>query len=234
MTARQIPLDLPHRAATGREDFLVADCNRAAVGLIDAWPAWPSPLTAIIGPAGSGKSHLAAVWVAEAEVERLDLAAARPQGWEDRIVEGAAYLLEDIDRGLTPDQEVSCFHLANTIADRGARLLLTACVPLARLPIALPDLASRLRAAQSVEIQPPDDTLLGAVLLKQFADRQITVAPDVLRFLLARIERSFDSVRRTVSILDAAGLSSKRALTTPFAREVLFENERPSLDEPLV
>lgn len=231
MKARQIPLDLPHRTATGRQDFLVADCNRAAVALVDAWPDWPAPLTAIVGPAGSGKSHLAAVWAEETKAERLDLADPRPQGWEERVKSGGTYLLEDIDRVVSPDLEVSCFHLINTIADRQARLLLTARDPLARVTIGLPDLASRLRAAQSVEIAAPDDTLLGAVLLKQFTDRQIAVAPDVLNFVLARIERSFESVRRTVSVLDAAGLSSKRALTTPFARDVLFSNDQPPLDE---
>ncbi|MBM3560518.1 MAG: DNA replication protein, partial [Alphaproteobacteria bacterium] len=64
--ARQLALDLGHRAAFGREDFLVAACNAAAVHWIDLWPGWPAPGLALWGAPASGKSHLAAVWQARA------------------------------------------------------------------------------------------------------------------------------------------------------------------------
>src|SRR5207302_4826047 len=58
----QLAIDLPHRPALGRADFLVSDCNEAALGWIERWPQWPAPALVLHGPAGSGKSHLAELW----------------------------------------------------------------------------------------------------------------------------------------------------------------------------
>ena len=70
----QLPLDLPHRPARGMEDFLVADCNRAAVAWIDRWPQWPAPLVVICGPEACGKSHLVHVWQARSGGAVIDAA----------------------------------------------------------------------------------------------------------------------------------------------------------------
>ena len=62
MKPRQLVLDLPHRAARGREDFLVTPANAAAVAMIDGWRSWPSHAAVLVGPPGSGKTHLVEVW----------------------------------------------------------------------------------------------------------------------------------------------------------------------------
>jgi chromosomal replication initiation ATPase DnaA len=87
----------------------------------------------------------------------------------------------------------------------------------------LPDLRSRLLAAPSVAIGAPDDALLGAVLAKLFTDRQLQVSPEVIEWLLRRIERSFAGARGAVARLDAAALALKRPVTVLLAREVLGE-----------
>jgi len=86
---------------------------------------------------------------------------------------------------------------------------------------ALADLRSRLLAAPTVAIAAPDDDLLSAVLVKQFADRQLRVPPAVVHYLTARMERSFAACRRVVDLLDHHALASGRAITTALAREVL-------------
>ena len=58
-------------------------------------------------------------------------------------------------------------------------------------------------------------------MVKQFADRQLRVDPDVLTFLLARMERSFAATSRLVAALDQAALAEKRRITVPLARRVL-------------
>ena len=86
MTLAQLTLDLPHRAALGAEDFLVSDCNRAAVKLIDAWPQWPDHVQLLIGPPASGKTHLARVWQALSGAEALDAETLRMdiRRWDER------------------------------------------------------------------------------------------------------------------------------------------------------
>lgn len=219
---RQLALDLPHRPALGRDDLLVAPCNMAAVEWIDRWPDWPGPALALCGPSGSGKSHLAAVWQRRSEAFRVD-----PGAISAVVAEGdlpAVHLvIEDI---LSPDDEEALLHLYNLVAERGGTLLLTSTTPPARWPLDLPDLASRLKAVPVAEIGMPDDALLGALLIKMFADRQLRVAPDVIAFLLPRMERSFAEARGLVERLDGAALAQQRTITIPLARNVLSE-ERP-------
>ena len=117
--------------------------------------------------------------------------------------------------------ERALLHLYNVAAESGGHLLFTARTPPARWPIALADLRSRLGAMPSAAVGKPDDALIGAVLVKLFADRQLSVGANVVTFLLARMERSFDMARRIVAALDAAALAGRRNITVPLARRVL-------------
>lgn len=223
MTARQFALPLDHRPAHGRADFLVGDCNRAAVALIDRWPDWPGPVAAIFGPPGCGKSHLADVWAAASGARMLDIGALDPDTLADTIGDTPAVVIDDVDNLAGPAAEQALFHLINLTRQESRYLLLTARQSPARLSPALPDLASRLRAVPAVEIRPPDDDLLGGLMVKLFADRQLTVSPELVGYLLNRIDRSFEDVRRTVSLLDERALARKRPITIPLARELLGE-----------
>jgi len=215
----QLPLAFEHRPALGAEDFLVAAPNREAVLWLDRWPDWPAPALAIHGPPGCGKTHLAHVFRARSGA---DLVAAGEIGVALAAAARAtprALAIDDADEALA--DETAFLHLHNLIAGAGGHLLITARDAPARWGIALPDLRSRLSAAPAVALRPPDDELLAAVLAKQFSDRQLRVGDDVRRFLLARMERSFDAARRIVAALDRAALAGRRNITVPLAREVL-------------
>lgn len=213
---RQLPLDLGGRPALGREDFMVAPCNQAAVAWIDRWPDWPGPALALAGPAGCGKTHLAHVWRARTDAVLIPGTAVR--GAIDALLSGATHAV--VDDAESADEE-TLLHLYNRLALAGASLLITAATPPARWGIRLADLASRLRAAPVAAIGAPDDALIEAVMVKLFADRQLVPAPEVIAYLLARIERSFDAVRRTVAALDRAALAERRTVTVQLARSVL-------------
>lgn len=215
----QFTLDFPRRVALGADNFLVAAPNREAVLWLDRWPDWPSPALAIHGPPGCGKTHLAHVWRARSGAELItpgDLAGGQPV---DLLGERNAVVIEDADR-LTYDEE-ALLHLYNVAGERRGHLLLTGRLPPARWRIALDDLRSRLTAAPAVAVGAPDDALLGALLVKLFADRQLVVGEEVLAYTLARMERSFDAARRLVAALDEAALAGRRNITVPLAREVL-------------
>ena len=222
MNARQLALDLGHRPAQGRDDFLVAASNEAAVRWIDRWPDWPAPGLVLWGPPGCGKSHLAAVWRHRAGGPLLtpgDLAGGEPPA----LLDGAGRAtIEDVDSALPDDGlERPLLHLHNVIAERRGALLMTAREPPARWPVALADLASRVKALPAVTIERPDDRLLAAVLVKLFADRQLAVSADVIEYALPRIERSFAAAQALVDALDKAALVAQRRITTPLARDVL-------------
>jgi DnaA regulatory inactivator Hda len=216
---RQLVLDLPLAPASRLEDFLPAASNRRALDLILAWPAWPGVAAVVDGAEGAGKSHLAAIWLERSAGVRLDPTLLWP-GADPlaRLGAARACCIEDADR--VEDEEL-LFHLYNLVAERGGHLLLTARQPLAAWPLRLPDLRSRLRTALTVPIMPPDEHLLAAVLVKQLADRGLTVAPEIVEWLVRRCERSFRAIARLAAELDLASLRARRPITLPLARAVL-------------
>ncbi len=214
----QLAFDLPHRPALGRADFLVSECNAAALHWIERWPQWPERALVLHGPAGSGKSHLAELWRERSGgvmIAGEELAKSDP----NELALHRAVALDDAQRA----PEEALLHLYNCVVEVGASLLVVAREAPATWPIALPDLASRLRAAPSVAIAPPDDRLLAAVMVKLFADRQVRVAPGVIGFLVRRMERSFAAAGALAEALDRLALGAKRPITVALARRVLAE-----------
>jgi chromosomal replication initiation ATPase DnaA len=221
MTApAQLSFDFDVRPAMGQEDFLVAPCNEDAVAWIDSWPDWPAAAICVYGPAGCGKTHLANVWRTRSGAIAIPARGLDVGNVADLLSDATACVVDGAD-GVT--DETALLHLYNLLVERRGHLLLTAPAPPARWDIGLDDLRSRLLAVPSVAIGAPDEGLLGAVMIKMFADRQIQVPHDVLMYLVLRIERSFASARRAVEELDRAALSAHRRLTVPLAREVLAD-----------
>lgn len=217
----QLPLDLPRRTTLGRSDFLVSDSNAIAVGWIDRWPVWPSQALVVYGAAGCGKTHLAHLWRERASA----VFVAGPTLSEERVRRLVAagqhrIVVDDADRVC----ERTLLHLHNSCVEGRGNILMTARRPPSSWAFVLNDLGSRLRAAVAIGIGPPDDALLGAVLVKYFADRQVRVRPELVLFLVRRIERSFAAAADVVDRLDAASLREGRAISTRLARELLAES----------
>ncbi len=220
MTARprQLAFDLDFRAALGREDFLVSPVNAAAVATIDDWERWPQRAHAISGPAGSGKSHLVEVWRSLSQAMRVD-GAALAESDVQAATDAGAIAVEDVDRGIGDERIL--FHLFNVAREGRLALLITARALPGEIEITLPDLRSRLRAMALTKIEPPDEGLLRALLVKLMSDRQLEVGPRVIEYVIPRMERSADAARQFVRELDRQALAARRLVTIPLAREVL-------------
>lgn len=218
--ARQIPLDLGHRTALGREDFFVSPANADAVAWIDRWPHWPAPVLVVQGPPGCGKTHLAAVWAHRSGAQTVNAPDLSDTG--SLIARAAPLVIDPLDALPGNRQaETALFHLYNGLRERGRTALVTLRRPPAHCAFALPDLASRLRAAPLAAIAPPDDDLLAALLVKLFADRQLEVRHEVVAFALARMERSFAAARALVDAADRLALAEKRPVSVPLLRRVM-------------
>lgn len=214
---RQDALPLPEPApARGRADFLVSECNAAAFGWIERWPDWPGKTLVLYGPGRCGKSHLVELWRQRSDatvVAGAALGAADPV----TLANGPAVAVDDADQA----PERALLHLYNCCRETGASLVIVARRAPALWPIALADLASRLRAAPAVAIGPPDDTLLAAVLVKHFTDRQLLVASNVIGFVVRRMERSFAAAAALADRLDRAALAVQGPVTLALARKAL-------------
>lgn len=216
-TARQLVFDLPHVPALDAEDFLVSTCNAEAMGLVASWPDWANNAGLIVGPPGSGKSHLLNVWRKRSDAA-LFRASKITQTTIANLPDGPI-AIEDIDRERIDERAL--FHLLNLSRERGFDVLISSRTPPGAWDIALPDLRSRLRSLPVVEIKPPDDELLSAVMVKLFADRQLVAPPAVIEYLLSRMERSIAVAVELVAEMDRSALAEKRKITTRFASRFL-------------
>ncbi len=221
--ARQLTLDLALPPPTyAREDFVVAPGNREALAWIDRWPDWPAPALSLGGPPGSGKTHLAHIWARQAGaafVEGAALDGKSVADLTDLVAASPTLVVEAADRA--PDRAL--FHLYNLAREHRGWLLLVAEALPAQRPIALPDLASRLRAAPAVAVAPPDDDLLGSIILKLLADRQLHAGPGIVQYLVAHMERSGEAARHVVAALDRRALAERREIDRRLAADVLSE-----------
>lgn len=218
--AAQLTLGLGHPPAYGRDDFVVGACNREATTVVDSWPDWSFDLVLITGPEGSGKSHLASMWVEASGARILPAGDLADLDWSGLSTPGPL-AIEDVDR--TTGSDRALFHLINEIRAARGTMLLTARNPDPAAWCTLPDLLSRLRTARPAALQAPDDEVLRMVLAKLFADRQLEYEASLLEYVIRRMERSFAAAAEIVDRIDRVSLASGRAVTRRLAAEVIAD-----------
>jgi chromosomal replication initiation ATPase DnaA len=209
---------LPHAESLTRDNFLEGPANAAGLALVNGWPDWPNRIMLLVGPEGSGKSHLAAIWAEEAGARSTVAHALTAVAVPGALATGAL-VVEDLKS--SDFDERALFHLINLAREDEAFVLITARLPPSAFEIDLRDLRSRLRAVPAVSLLPPDDQLFRALIVKFCADRQLTVDETVVSYLATRIERSYAAVRQAVEFLDAEALRLGRPVTRALAAELL-------------
>lgn len=217
LAPRQLALALDHPISFAREDFLEGPSNAKALALIERWPDWPDRLAILVGPEGSGKSHLAAIW---AQITGARILAAKLLGETDlpHAFATGALVVEDLEAdGL---HERALFHLINMAREQQVDVLLTARMPPAGFNVSIRDLNSRLRVLPMVALDSPDDALLRSLIIKLAADRQLAVDEALVNYLANRIERSFASARAAIALLDEEALRQHRPVTRALAAEL--------------
>ena len=222
----QIPLSFEITPSKGRDDLIVSQSVQGAITMIDEWPNWPSHLVVLAGPTGSGKSHIAHIWLQKADAIESSLVDDADDLVE--TVKTTPILIENVDQLLASSQadETQLFHLLNAAKEAGSFVLMTARSWPASWKVSLPDLASRIKAATIVEISEPDENLLSQVIFKLFADRQVEIDEKTVNYLVMRMERSLAVASKIVEAMDELALSKKTSVNRSIAAEVLakFEN----------
>ncbi|MGB7256894.1 MAG: DnaA/Hda family protein [Pseudolabrys sp.] len=218
VSPRQLALALDHAESFAREDFLSGPPNEAALALIDRWPDWPDRMVVLVGPEGSGKSHLASIWASEVGARALSAHSLTHINLPLALATGAL-VVDDV----APESvdERALFHLLNLAREERASLLLTARSVPAAWTLEIRDLSSRLRVLPVVSVAPPDDALLRSLIVKLAADRQLQVDEGLVSFITARIERSFAGARAAVTRLDHEAMRQQRPVTRALAAELL-------------
>jgi chromosomal replication initiation ATPase DnaA len=215
---RQLALALPHAESLTRDNFLEGPANEAGLELVESWPDWPNRIMLLVGPEGSGKSHLAAIWAEQSGARSTSAHALTAAAVPGALATGAL-VVEDLKS--SDFDERAMFHLINLAREEEAQVLMTARVPPSAFAVELRDLRSRLRAVPVVSLLPPDDHLFRALIVKFCTDRQLAVDEAVVSYLTSRIERSYAAVRQAVELLDTEALRLGRPVTRALAAELL-------------
>jgi chromosomal replication initiation ATPase DnaA len=218
---KQLPLELGSAPAMTRDDLIVGKSIQVAMALIERWPAWQSTMAILVGPKGSGKTHLSSIWAAKSGATSVDPGML---GALDMGTLGAnPVLIEDLDAGAF--DEKALFHLINAVREAGTSLLISARTPPGEWGIELADLRSRLLSASLVIIEQPDEALLSSVLAKLFSDRQVSVDASVIAYLVNRMERSLAAAADIVDRLDRLALERKVRISRSLAAEVVGDSD---------
>ena len=137
---RQLAFALPHAESLTRDNFLEGPANAAGLALVDSWPDWPNRVMLLVGPEGSGKSHLAAIWAEQAGARSTAAHALTAADVPGALATGAL-VVED----LKPPEfdERALFHLLNLAREDEASVLITARVP----PVCVRDRTARSAVA---------------------------------------------------------------------------------------
>jgi chromosomal replication initiation ATPase DnaA len=215
MKPSQIPFELPVVSSASRDDLIVGASNRLAAEMIDAWPDWPGNVVVLSGPSGSGKSHLARIWSKKANAVAAHMGAIgcmTPSSMANVVLEDVEPREID-ERGL--------FHLLNLLRAEHRHCLLTSRHLPAEWNVSLPDLKSRIGAAQLVLLHEPDDEMLRLVMYKLFADRQLAPEPGVVAYICARMVRSLETAVRLVDEIDREALARSKNITRAIAGAAL-------------
>ena len=218
--SQQLSFDLPVVPALGRDDFMIAPSNALAVAMIETSQNWEGGNLILCGPEGSGKTHLSHVWAGTHDGQIVSAMALSDT--DIPTLAQTAVVVEDVPKiAANSDAQIALFHLHNLMRMNQHLLLMTGSGTPNHWGLSLPDLQSRIDAAGVAALEAPDDTLLGAVIAKQFSDRQLMPRPDVIPFLVLRIDRSFSAAREVVCAMDGHSLARHKPLTRALASQVL-------------
>jgi chromosomal replication initiation ATPase DnaA len=128
--------------------------------------------------------------------------------------------LDNADR---VEQPRALLHFLNQFAEAGCAVVLAGRSPPARWNTGLPDLDSRLRALIAVEIGPPEDSLLQALLAQLLAERQLLVPQPLQDWLRIRLPRTAHAMREAAAALDTVSLEAGRGVSRGLIAKVLAQ-----------
>lgn len=218
--SNQLSFSLPKKETLDRDNYFVSQANQGAVSLIEDWINWPSRKLILVGSEGSGKTHLGHLWASEVGATIINATTLMEQQISE--LSKAPVLVEDINE-IQRNQpvEIVLFHLHNLLYSEGHSLLMTSQILPGRLSFSLEDLQSRIEASTTAKLHPVDDNLLGAILIKMFADRQIYFSDKLLTYVLSRVERSYTAAKLFVEEVDSKAMAESRVIGKKLVRDIL-------------
>lgn len=214
---RQYTLPIVHRPDFTQYSYVVGGANKAVYSLIETWPNWSFKQCIVYGPKGYGKSHFGRI-LADYQSAKFLLASNISDKILSDMMVGGAYVIDEVESCVEPSM---LFHFYNLAQERGCFVVYLMEDGPGKQNFRLPDLNSRFRSLNTIEIQQPDDALCKAIIRKIFIDYSLMVSEGVINYLFVHTSRSLDDIQDNIALLNQKALEGKRNITVPFVKEVL-------------
>ena len=215
----QLLLDFEYEQNFRDDDFYVGKSNFYSFEIIHKWPKWEKNFLNISGEKFSGKTHLANIFLKKFNGIRIESSLLNNENLKE-IKPYQNVVLENLDLDIN---EKIIYTLFNIIDQDNKFLIITSLKPIAEIDFKLKDLKSRTKNCLLAKIKNPDDELMFALILKNLADRQITLDKKLINFIIKRIERSYDKIFEFIYKIDEISLKKKKPINFKIINEVLGE-----------
>ena len=213
----QLLLDFDIKKSFNNHDFYVSDSNFFAFNLIEKWPKWEKRILNVSGEKYSGKTHLANIFKSISSALFLTEKEINNDIFK-KIKLYESIIIDDFSNNL---EENLVYAIFNLVDQDSKYLLINSETPLSKLNFKLPDLISRSKNVLLAEINPPDDELIFAIILKNFSDRQIRLEKKIIEFIINRIDRSYSKIYEFIYKIDELSLKKKKPINFKTIKEIL-------------
>ena len=198
-------------------DFFVSNCNYYAYELINSWPKWEKKIINICGEKYSGKSHLSNIFIQKFK-GRIIYANTVNNETLNSLKTFENIVLENFTKSVNENLIYSLFNLMD---QDNKYLVINSQIPINEIDFKLNDLKSRLKNCLVAKIQNPDDEMIYALIVKNFADRQISLDKKLIDFIIKRIDRSYGKIFEFIYKIDEISLKKKKSINLNIIKETL-------------
>ena len=213
----QLLLNFNFKKSFNDHDYYVSDSNYFAFNLIDKWPKWEKRILNIHGEKFSGKTHLSKIFQSKSSAIYLNEKDISNEIFKKiKLYESII-----IDEFSNKFEENLIYSIFNLVDQDSKYLLINTETPLSEIKFKLPDLVSRSKNSLQAKIEPPDDELIFALILKNFSDRQIKLEKQIIEFIVNRIERSYSKISEFIYKIDELSLKKKKPINFKTIKEIL-------------
>ena len=219
--SKQLYFEMPNKKALGIEDYIITDSNNFAFDLIVKMVKGEINFGLISGPPYSGKTHLSKILIKNARNYKILYFDGDYQNILDRFEDSDFFILENIDKAKHDKFEHELFHIINLAKENNKKLLMTSRKRISEIDLNLEDLKSRLNSILEAKIKEPDDQLMELLLIKIFNDKQLKIKPNIIDFLVSRLERSYESINLFIEKIDKFSLEKGKKITIPLINDLL-------------
>ena len=219
--SKQLYFKMPNKKALGIEDYIIADSTNFAFDLIVKILKGETDFGLISGPPYSGKTHLSKILIKNARNYKTLYFDGDYQNILDSLEDSDILILENIDKVKHNKSEQDLFHIINFSKENNKKLLMTSRKPISEIDLNLEDLKSRLNSILEAKIKEPDDQLMKLILIKILNDKQLKINPNVIDFLVSRLERSYKSINLFIEKIDKFSLEKGKKITIRLINDLL-------------